>query len=149
MIKWSRCLIRISLKQSRVVKIVGDQYHVLVDLFYEVIDKYISNISLTNNKLSRKTTLNRSTNSKKNQKHRLWKLYLQTTEINVYNKYCKVNNQIRLFYATVHQKSRKKCLQWCLTLSSCGSKLTATKIYVSIPFCFDASSTLKNLLAWT
>ena len=53
------------------MKIVGDQYYMFVDLFYEVIDKYIFKISLTNSKLNRKTTLNRFTESKKHQKHRL------------------------------------------------------------------------------
>ena len=43
------------------------------------------------------TDLNRSAKSKIRQKHRLWKLYLQTNNINVYNKYRKINNQIRPF----------------------------------------------------
>ena len=42
------------------------------------------------------TDLNRSAKSKIRQKHRLWKLYLQTNNINVYNKYRKINNQITL-----------------------------------------------------
>ena len=115
------------------MKIVGDQYYMLVDFLYEVIDKYISRISLTNNKLNRKTTLNRSTESKRHQKHRLWKLYLQTTEINVYSKCSKISNQICQFYTTVHQKSIKKCcltnnvVQWCLTLNSFGNMLTEKK----------------------
>ena len=38
---------------------VSDQYDMLLDLLYEAIDKDIPRISLTNNKFSRKITLNR------------------------------------------------------------------------------------------
>ena len=76
---------------------VNDQYDMLLDLLHEAINKYIPRISLANNKLNHKTTLNRSTKSKIHQKHRLWKLYLQTNNINVYKKYRKISNQIRLF----------------------------------------------------
>ena len=69
----------------------------LLDLLHEAVNKYIPSISLTNNKLNRKITLNRSTKSKMRQKHRLRKLYLQTNNINVYNKYREISNQIRLF----------------------------------------------------
>ena len=69
----------------------------LLDLLHEAVNKYIPRISLTNNKLNRKITLNRSTKSKMRQKHRLRKLYLQTNNINVYNKYREISNQIRLF----------------------------------------------------
>ena len=67
--------------QDFVIKIencedVSDQYDMLLDLLHEAINKYIPRISSTNNKLNRKTTLNRSTKSKIRQKHRLWKLYL-------------------------------------------------------------------------
>ena len=68
-----------------------------LNLLYEAIDKHIPRISLTNNKVSRKTTLNRSSKSKIRQKHRLWRLYLQTNVINVYHKYRKDSDQIRLF----------------------------------------------------
>ena len=76
---------------------VNDQYDMLLDLLHEAVNKYIPRISLANNKLKHKTTLNRSTKSKIHQKHRLWKLYLQTNNINVYKKYRKISNQIRLF----------------------------------------------------
>ena len=76
---------------------VNDQYNMLLDLLHEAINKYIPRIFLTNNKLNHKTTLNRSTKSKIHQKHRLWKLYLQTNNINVYNKYRKISNQTCLF----------------------------------------------------
>ena len=66
----------------------------LLDLLYEAIDKYALRIPLTNNKLNRKTTLDRPTKSKIRQKHRLWKSYLQTNNIHVYNKYHKISNQI-------------------------------------------------------
>ena len=69
----------------------------LLDLLQEASNKYIPRISLTNNKLNRKTTLNRSTKSKIRQEHRLWKLYLQTNSSNVYNKYRKISNQIHFF----------------------------------------------------
>ena len=49
----------------------------LLDLLYEAIDKYIPRLIC--------------------RKHRLWKLYLQTNETNVYNNYCKISNQICLF----------------------------------------------------
>ena len=68
-----------------------------MDLLYEAIDKYIPRLSLTSNRFSRKTTLNKSIKSKIGQRHRLWKLYLQTNDTNVYNKYHKVSNQIHLF----------------------------------------------------
>lgn len=68
-----------------------------LNLLYEAIGKYIPRISLTNNKFSRKTTLNRSNKSKIRQKHRLWRLYLQTNVTNVYHKYRKDSDQIRLF----------------------------------------------------
>ena len=48
---------------------VSDQYDMLLDLLHEAINKYIPRISLTNNKLNRKTTPNRSTKSKIRQKH--------------------------------------------------------------------------------
>ena len=88
--------------QDFVIKIencedVSDQYDMLLDLLHEAMNKYIPRISLTNNKLNRKITLNRYTKSKIRQKHRLWKLYLQTNNINVYNKYREISNQIRLF----------------------------------------------------
>ena len=69
----------------------------LIDLLYEAIKKYRHRISLTHNNLSRKTTLNRSTNFKIRQKHRLWKFYLQSNDINVYSKYCKISNQTLFF----------------------------------------------------
>ena len=75
----------------------SDQYDMLLDLLQEEINKYIPRIYLTNNKLNRKTTLNRSTRSKIRPKHRLWELYFQTNNINVYNKYRKISDQIRLF----------------------------------------------------
>ena len=75
----------------------SDQYDMLLDLLHEAINKYIPRISLTNNKFNRKTTLNRSTKSKKRQKHSLWKLYFRTNNINVYNEYRKISNQMRLF----------------------------------------------------
>ena len=76
---------------------VSDQYDMLLDLLNEAVNKYIPRLSLTSNRFSRKTTLNKSTKSKIRQKHRLWKLYLQTNDTNVYNKYRKISNQIRLF----------------------------------------------------
>ena len=76
---------------------VSDQYEMLLDLLHEAINKYVPRISLTNNKFNRKTTLNISTKPKMRQKYGLWKLYLQTNNINVYNKYRKINNQIRPF----------------------------------------------------
>ena len=65
----------------------------LLDLLYEAIDKYIPRISLTNNKFSRKTTLNRSTKSKMLQKHRPWKLCLQANDTNVYTNIVKLVNK--------------------------------------------------------
>ena len=76
---------------------VSDQYDMLLDLLHEAINKYIPKISLTNNKINHKTTLNRSTKSKICQKHRLWKLYLQINNINVCKKYRKISNQICRF----------------------------------------------------
>ena len=68
----------------------------LLDLLAEVTDQYIPKIFLTNNKHNCKTTLRRSTKSKIRRNHSLSTLYLQTSGINIYNKYCKISSQLRL-----------------------------------------------------
>ena len=76
---------------------VSDQYNMLLELLHEAINKYISRMSLSNNKLNRKTTISRSAKSKVRQNHRLWKSYVQTNNITAYKKYRKISNQIRPF----------------------------------------------------
>ena len=83
----------------------------------------------TNNKLSRKTTLRRSTISKIRQKHSPWKLYLLTNDINFYNKYRKISDQIRLSTRQSSPNLGKKIFVMILKiiLKKIGSVLTKEK----------------------
>ena len=52
----------------------------LLDLLYEAIDRYIPRLSLTSNRFSRKTTLNKSIKSKIGQRHNYGNyIFRQTT----------------------------------------------------------------------
>ena len=57
-------------KKVEICDDVSDQYDMLLELLYEAIEKYIPRLSLTTNKLSRKTIINRLLNLKYDQKHR-------------------------------------------------------------------------------
>ena len=83
----------------------------------------------TNNKLSRKTILRRSTISKIRQKHSPWKLYLLINDINFYNKYRKISDQIRLSTRQSSPNLGKKIFVMILKiiLKKFGSVLTKEK----------------------
>ena len=51
-------------KKVEICEDVSDQYDMLLELLYEAIEKYIPRLSLTTNKLSRKTIINRLLNLK-------------------------------------------------------------------------------------
>ena len=51
-------------KKVEICEDVSDQYDMLRELLYEAIEKYIPRLSLTTNKLSRKTIINRLLNLK-------------------------------------------------------------------------------------
>ena len=51
-------------KKVEICADVSDQYDMLLELLYEAIEKYIPRLSLTTNKLSRKTIINRLLNLK-------------------------------------------------------------------------------------
>ena len=51
-------------KKVEICEDVSDQYDMLLELLYEAIEKHIPRLSLTTNKLSRKTIINRLLNLK-------------------------------------------------------------------------------------